>query len=240
VTEDGFVDFYEVLQVSQQADGETIERVFRLLAKRYHPDNPASGDEQKFRQVQTAHEVLSDSERRAAYDVKYDRAKAMHWQIFRKGTALGSHEDDKRIFSGVLSLLYVARRKDPEHGGLGGLQLEQMLGVPREHLEFPIWVLKKRGWIETLDTGQVAITVDGIDQVIGDNLGLPDDRLLARVTQDREVADDIKVTEGVGRVPEQEGPVAGEGTPAPEEDTLVAEDEAPTEGDGLTFTLGED
>ena len=35
-------DYYEVLQVSRNADFETIERVFRLLAKRYHPDNVLS------------------------------------------------------------------------------------------------------------------------------------------------------------------------------------------------------
>jgi curved DNA-binding protein CbpA len=195
VTENDFVDFYEVLQVSQQADAETIERVFRLLAKRYHPDNPASGDDEKFRQVQSAHEILGDPEQRAKYDVQYDRNKSLQWQIFGQSTALGSHEDDKRIFSGVLSLLYTARRRDPERGGLGGLQLEQLLGVPREHLEFPIWVLKKRGWVEVLDSGQIAITVDGIDQVIGNNLGLPDDRLLTRVTQDSGVSDDVKVSE---------------------------------------------
>jgi curved DNA-binding protein CbpA len=37
-------DYYEILQVSPLADSETIERVFRHLAKRYHPDNQESGD----------------------------------------------------------------------------------------------------------------------------------------------------------------------------------------------------
>lgn len=178
VSENGFVDHYEVLQLSQQADAETIERVFRLLAKRYHPDNSDSGDEERFRQVHTAYEVLHDPERRAEFDVRYDRHKTVQWKIFNQGSALGSREDDQRIFNGVLSLLYTARRRDPEAGGLGALHLERMLGVPREHLEFPLWVLKKRGWIEVLDTGQVAITIDGIDMVMAEDLGPPDDRLL--------------------------------------------------------------
>ena len=186
MTENGFVDYYEVLQLSQQADTETIERVFRMLAKRYHPDNPDSGDEEKFKDIQNAFKVLQDPELRAKYDIQYDRNKSLQWRIFQQGTVLGSHEDDRRIFNGVLSLLYVARRRNPESGGLGSLQLEQMLGVPREHLEFPLWVLRKRGWIEILDTGQVAITVDGIDQVLGEDLAPPEDRLLARAGIERD------------------------------------------------------
>ena len=194
MSENGFVDYYEVMQLSQQADAETIERVFRLLAKRYHPDNSESGDEEKFRQVHTAYEILLDPERRAEFDVHYDRNKSLQWQIFKQGSALGSREDDQRIFNGVLSLLYVARRRDPEHGGLGALHLERMLGVPREHLEFPLWVLKKRGWIEVLDTGQVAITVDGIDMVIAEDLAPPDDRLLTEMPEPRaEPADEAEV-----------------------------------------------
>ena len=39
-----FVDYYEVLQISQNAELETIKRVFKMLAVRLHPDNPATGD----------------------------------------------------------------------------------------------------------------------------------------------------------------------------------------------------
>ena len=39
-----FVDYYEVLQLSQTANADTVERVYRLLAKRYHPDNRETGD----------------------------------------------------------------------------------------------------------------------------------------------------------------------------------------------------
>ena len=188
VDEQGFVDYYEVLQLNQQADSETIERVFRLLAKRYHPDNPESGDADKFREVQTAFQVLIDPENRARFDVQHDHAKNAQWQILTKGTAMGTPEEDRRIFNGVLSILYAARRRNPESGGLGILQLEGMLGVPREHLEFPLWVLKKRGWIETLDTGQMAITIEGIDWVMGEGVGPPDERLLTESTGDQEAA----------------------------------------------------
>jgi curved DNA-binding protein CbpA len=173
------VDFYEVLQLSQNADTETIERVFRLLAKRYHPDNQDTGDEERFRQVHDAYEVLTDPEKRARFDVRSDNEKDTSWQIFRDATSEGSHEDDRRIMRGVLNLLYSARRRDPDRGGVGFFQLERLLGVPREHLDFPLWILKKRGWIEMLDNGKAAITIDGIDEVIRDGAEPEADRLLS-------------------------------------------------------------
>ena len=174
-----FIDYYEILQVGQNADLETIERVFRLLAKRYHPDNSESGNDERFREIHDAFEVLADPELRAEYDVQYDRNKSLQWSIFEQGAAIGGQEEDRRIFRGVLALLYAARRKNPQSGGLGAVDLERMLGVPREHLEFPNWYLKKKGWVEVLDSGQFAITVEGIDKVSSEELSVPDNRLLS-------------------------------------------------------------
>jgi curved DNA-binding protein CbpA len=181
-TEQSFVDHYEVLQVSQNADGETVERVYRLLAKRYHPDNTSSGDEDRFREVREAFEVLSDPERRARFDIRYDDQNGSRWRIFAQDEALNDHQRDQRIFHGVLSLLYAARRRNPQAGGLGAMHLEETLGVPREHLEFPMWYLRKRGLVETLDSGIYAITIEGIDWLGHDDRALPDNRLLARST----------------------------------------------------------
>ncbi len=174
-----FVDHYETLQLSPSADAETIGRVYRLLAKRFHPDNATSGDVEMFESVTKAYEVLSHPERRAQYDVGYDEKKGHEWRIFDQRTATNSHEEDRRIFHSVLSLLYVARRRDPDAGGLGVVHLERMLGVPKEHLEFPLWYLKRRGWTEILEGGQLAITVEGIDVLGSDELSLPKDRLLS-------------------------------------------------------------
>jgi curved DNA-binding protein CbpA len=160
-----FVDRYEILQLSPNASAETIERVYRLLAKRYHPDNQDTGDADKFSAVLEAYQTLSDPVRRAAYDAAYDEQHGVQWKIFDQGSAGSDREQDRRISHGILSLLYVARRRDPRRGGLGAVHLERLLGCPQEHLEFPLWYLKQRGAIETLDTGQFAITVDGIDQL---------------------------------------------------------------------------
>lgn len=166
------------MQLSPNATPDTIERVFRILAKRYHPDNQLTGDPTAFTGVVEAHRVLSDPDRRATYDVTYDENRGQQWKIFDQASASDGRDEDRRIFHGILSLLYVARRRNPRNGGLGPIQIERMLGVPEQHLEFPMWYLKQHGWIEILDTGQVAITVQGIDKLGSRELSLPDNRLL--------------------------------------------------------------
>ncbi len=179
-----FVDLYETLQLSPNASGETIERVYRLLAKRYHPDNQDTGNAQKFSEVHNAYEVLSDATRRAAYDVTYEQFRGETWRVFDQGAATDDRDNDQRLFHAILSLLYAARRRDPRQGGMGAVTLEKTLGCPREHLDFPIWYLKARGWVETLDNGQFAITVDGIDKVTGQPYELAADRLLPESSLD--------------------------------------------------------
>ena len=97
MTGEPFVDHYEVLQLSQTADVETVARVYRLLAKRYHPDNTVTGDAERFGEVSKAQAVLSDPERRAEYDVTYDEEKGHQWRIFDQESAADGREEDRRI-----------------------------------------------------------------------------------------------------------------------------------------------
>ena len=60
--------------------------------------------------------------------------------------------------------------------------LENMLGCPQEHLRFPLWYLKQRGWIERLESGYLAITADGVDKLGSDDLALPKNRLIAETS----------------------------------------------------------
>ena len=63
-------DYYEILAVARDADGETIKKAYRKLALQYHPDRNG-GDkeaEEKFKEATEAYEVLRDAEKRAAYD----------------------------------------------------------------------------------------------------------------------------------------------------------------------------
>ena len=62
-------DPYELLGVSRDADADTIKKAYRRLARQYHPDvNPDAASKERFSEVSRAYEVLSDPQKRAAYD----------------------------------------------------------------------------------------------------------------------------------------------------------------------------
>jgi molecular chaperone DnaJ len=62
-------DLYEILGVARESDPEELKRAYRRLARKYHPDvNKEEGAEEKFKEINRAYEVLSDSEMRARYD----------------------------------------------------------------------------------------------------------------------------------------------------------------------------
>jgi curved DNA-binding protein len=75
-----FKDYYEILGVSADADEKEIKRAFRRLARQYHPDvNPGDpAAEERFKEINEAHEVLADPEKRAKYDQL--RADWSRWQ----------------------------------------------------------------------------------------------------------------------------------------------------------------
>lgn len=62
-------DYYEVLGISKNATLEEIKKAYKTLAKKYHPDLNKSPDaEEKFKEINEAHEVLSDEQKRRQYD----------------------------------------------------------------------------------------------------------------------------------------------------------------------------
>ena len=63
-------DYYEVLGVSKSASDDEIKKAYRKLAVKYHPDkNPGDKEaEAKFKEINEAHDVLSDKQKRARYD----------------------------------------------------------------------------------------------------------------------------------------------------------------------------
>ncbi len=62
-------DYYEILGVAREADKEEIKQAYRRLARKYHPDvNSETGAEERFKEINLAYEVLSETETRARYD----------------------------------------------------------------------------------------------------------------------------------------------------------------------------
>ena len=109
-----FVDHYETMQISLNADLDTIHRVYRILAQRFHPNNRETGDAETFRALTGAYEVLSDPDKRAAFDIEHRAARRLTWKIFDQTHAAHGVEAERRKRSGILALLYRKRIAQPE------------------------------------------------------------------------------------------------------------------------------
>jgi hypothetical protein len=156
-------DYYELLQISPNADPDMIHRVYRLLAQRYHPDNTTTGDEKAFRAITDAYKVLSEPEKRAAYDVNLHAYRQLRWRIFDQRQAAVGKVAEKSKRRGILDLLYTKRCSEPEKPTMNLHELEDLLGCPREHLEFSLWYLKENGLVTRMDNGRFAVTAKGVD-----------------------------------------------------------------------------
>ncbi|MGD2150957.1 MAG: DnaJ domain-containing protein [Desulfobacterales bacterium] len=178
MNQDSYVDYYEDLQVSPNADLETIERVYRLLAKRYHPDNSVTGNSERFRIITSAYKVLSDAEKRAAFDAKYEDTLNIKLKTLSKVSSTEGFENDQHIRQAILSVLYIDRRQNPSDSGVGAYHLEKLLKWPEKIMEFHIWYLKEKDWIQRVETGGYAITANGVEVVEENGSISGKDRLL--------------------------------------------------------------
>ena len=158
------LDLYEFMQIHPKAEPETVHRVYRILAARYHPDNQETGGEELFKALVRAYRVLADPVQRAGYDVERTHAEKKQWRIFNSQTASGGVEAEKEKRHGILSMLYLKRMREADQPGVPIQEMEEMLGIPREHLEFTIWYLKEQGFIVRNDSGRFTITVKGVDR----------------------------------------------------------------------------
>lgn len=158
------LDLYEVLQISPTADSETIHRVYRHLAQRYHPDNPDTGSTAGFQAVLQAYQTLNDPERRAAYDLEYQASKSLRWKIFDKPSGAEGVAAEKTMRAGILSALYAKKKNEPDGQGMMLREVEELLGCPREHMEFPLWYLRRKNLIAGPNNGRYEITIEGVDE----------------------------------------------------------------------------
>jgi curved DNA-binding protein CbpA len=166
-----FVDFYELLEISQNAQPDTVNRVYRLLAQRYHPDNQETGDAAKFGLIFDAHRVLSDPQLRAAYDVQYQQRKEQRWKLYDAKSAAGGQQSEREVRFGILGLLYTKRRGDPYNPNVPMYEMESLLGIPREHLEFSLWYLKEKKLLQRTDDSAFTITAEGVEWLEQNNVG---------------------------------------------------------------------
>ena len=161
----GQIDYYEVLQLSPNADIETIHRVYRIMAARFHPDNPDSGDQDKFLLLSEAYRILSEPVRRAQYDALRGTEQRRPLPLFQARAFVDEKEGEANRRLGVPCLLYAKRRRSPEHPAITLLELEEVMAIPREYLEFTLWYLKQKKYIEMNQGADFSLTATGVDFV---------------------------------------------------------------------------
>jgi curved DNA-binding protein CbpA len=160
---DAYIDYYETLQVSVNADPETIHRIYRILAQRFHPDNLATGDPDQFRTLTEAYETLSDPARRAQYDVHYsEHRKERSKLIAEMVRAQTDVEFEHLARMTILEALYARRRLEPREPGVMDGDLQELVGLQREQLEITLWYLSQKKLIDRQDGSRITITVDGV------------------------------------------------------------------------------
>ena len=164
MTEEKTIDYYDALQVSPSAEPETINRVFRMLAQRYHPDNQQTGNEERFRTILEAYNVLNDPEKRARYDVMHLQHRKDRWRLVSSGAqSENDFEMENVVRLTVLEALYTKRRLEPSNPGIPFREFEGLTGRPREHLEFSIWFLQQKKFVTVDDKSRLLLTIEGAE-----------------------------------------------------------------------------
>ncbi len=149
-------DYYEILQISPNADQETVRRIYKIQAQRFHPDNLESGDAEMFKRIAEAYEVLSDPEKRTAYDSQNRISRGA------PGPEDPNPLEEAERRDRIILLLYRRRLTRPDQPSLGLRDLEMELRTPKDQLEFSLWYLKECGYLTRTDGARHTITIQGV------------------------------------------------------------------------------
>ena len=107
-------DYYDVLGIGRQANGDEIKKAYRRLAREYHPDvNKNSDAEARFKEINEAYEVLSDEQKRATYD-RFGHAGAQGGLGDFGG--FGFNDIFEEFFGGFAGMRSAAARRAPRRG----------------------------------------------------------------------------------------------------------------------------
>jgi len=156
--------YYELLEISPQATEETIHRVYRYMAARYHPDNLATGNLEKFTQLTSAYKVLSEPNRRSEYDAqRATRQPTIRNPMSSTVDFMDQGEGDLNRRVAVLAILYYRRRMFPNSPEVSLAEIEERMGFPRDYLDFTTWYLAKKRYITRADNSDFTLTVEGVD-----------------------------------------------------------------------------
>ncbi len=164
MSETEILDYYELLEISPQATQETIHRVYRYMAARYHPDNLGTGNLEKFALLTSAYKVLSDPIRRSEYDAqRVRREPTSRSPMSSTVDFMDQVEGDLNRRLAVLTILYYRRRLYPHSPEVSLAEIERRMGFPRDYLDFTTWYLTKKGYIGRADNSDFTLTIEGVD-----------------------------------------------------------------------------
>ncbi len=166
-------DYYEFLQISPNADADTIHRVYRFLAARMHPDNNQTGHEENFRLLKAAYDVLSVPQRRAEYDAARARNPTPPEPMAATVDFMDVLDGELNRRLAVLAVLYYKRRANLTFPEIPLAEIEERMGFPRDYLDFTLWYLQKKGYVSKTDNAQYTLTVDGVDFVETQRANIP-------------------------------------------------------------------
>ena len=158
-----FQDHYAVLGIDPKSDSETIHKAYTKLANRYHANNSATKDPEKFEAVTLAYEVLSDPELRLSFDKIKGVAQEDNSPKFSGAGFFDALGRETALRTAVLCVLYDRRRAKPLLPSLSMRHLENILEATPEELGSVLWYLKQRGFAASDDKSSLQITVDGMD-----------------------------------------------------------------------------
>lgn len=181
--ERAFIDYYQTLRVSPDCSGKTLHQAYRYLAKLYHPDHPETADVTKFNEVIEAYKALRNPDERARYDDLHFAStvqEAVEFPLDGEGDDDNDNDalDDAQAHARILLLLYKQRRQTAQEPGVPQFSIRETVRCSEEHLEFHLWYLKAKGFIERTEQGMYAITIEGVDHVIASSQATMKERLL--------------------------------------------------------------
>ncbi len=158
-----FQDHYIALGIEPRSDSETIQAAYTKLAKKYHPDNPETGNQTNFDAINMAYEVLSDPVLR----IEFDKLKGIDHDAgdptFSGTVFFDALKQAALLRSAILCVLCDRRRIKPGRPTLTLRVIESMFQITNDELSFAMWYLKQRGLVLNDDKSNLQITVDGLD-----------------------------------------------------------------------------
>ena len=160
-----FQDHYVVLGIEPGSDSETIQRAYSKLAMKHHPIKGDAPDEERFKSINQAFEILSDPAARQAFDDLRGGPKKEIPPTFSGDQFFQALSNEVTRRQALLCILYDRRRLKPATPGLSMRQVENMMMITAEELQFSAWYLKQRGFLVSDDKSNVTITVQGMEHL---------------------------------------------------------------------------